>query len=409
MVQAHAQLLGRDTVAAPVLLDDESLLREIASGGREAFEQLYRRYHARARRVAWSVCRDHGRAEDAVQDAFIAILRSAGTYRPELGTVAAWLLSLVRHRAIDVSRANGKHASKRADEEETFVHLAPGALADQVVDRDSAAQLKALLQLLPETQREVVTLAFYGQLSHAEIAARLGLPSGTVKGRMRLGLHRLRVNIEEARISERLHMALASALRDGDLDRARRVVREASGEMPVVTMLDDVIAPAMHSVGELWQAAEITIADEHLATTICQRLLAEISTSLRTAPAGSRETVMLLTPEPERHELGLLMAGAVLHGAGYETLLLGSGVPAAALNGALLRHRPAVVALSSSMPGPASLAAAANLIHETLPDARVITGGATARALPPTIAAHYVARLDGLLDAVDAILAPARA
>ena len=63
---------------------------------------------------------------------------------------------------------------------------------------------------------------------------------------------------------------------------------------------------------------------------------------------------------------------------------------------------------SSSMPGPASLAAAANLIHETLPDARVITGGATARALPPTIAAHYVARLDGLLGAVDAILAPAR-
>ena len=102
------------------------------------------------------------------------------------------------------------------------------------------------------------------------------------------------------------------------------------------------------------------------------------------------------------------MASVVLYGAGYDTLLLGSGVPEAALKGALLRHQPAVVALSSSMPRPASLAAAANLVHVTLPDAQLITGGATARQLPPTIAAHYVARLDGLLDAVDAILAASR-
>jgi hypothetical protein len=102
------------------------------------------------------------------------------------------------------------------------------------------------------------------------------------------------------------------------------------------------------------------------------------------------------------------MAGAVLHGAGYDTLRLGGGVPQAALAGALRRHRPAVVALSSSLPLPDSLAAAANLIHDILPSARLITGGAAARQLPPNIAAHYVERLDGLMDAVDAILAPSR-
>jgi methanogenic corrinoid protein MtbC1 len=164
----------------------------------------------------------------------------------------------------------------------------------------------------------------------------------------------------------------------------------------------------MHSIGALWEADEIAVPDEHLATTISNRLLADISDTLHTAPARSRETVVLVTPEPERHELGLLMASAVLHGAGYDTVLLGSGVPAAALTGALLRHQPAVVAISSSMPRSGSLLAAAHLIHETVPAAQLVTGGATARQLPATIAAHYVERLDGLRDAVDAILAPNR-
>jgi RNA polymerase sigma-70 factor (ECF subfamily) len=390
------------------VLDDKGLLQGIVAGSHMAFEQLYRRFYGRAYEVAWLVCRDNSRAEDAVQEAFTAIWRRPRSYRPELGTVAAWLLSMVRYRAIDIARANTTHASKRSDEEELVERSAPGRLADQVVDRDNAAHLKAFLQQLPEAQREVVTLGFYGQLSHAEIAARLGLAPGTVKGRMRLGLKKLRVSIDEADVSERLRGALAGALRNGDLDRARRVVREAITEMPAVTMLDDVLAPAMHSIGELWQAAAITVADEHLATTICHRLLAEVSATMQTAPVNSRETVLLVTPEPERHELGLLMANSVLYGAGYDTLLLGGGVPAAALQGALLRHRPAVVALSSSVPRPASLAAAANLIYATLPAARLITGGAAARQLPPNIPARYVERLDGLLAAVDAILTPGR-
>jgi RNA polymerase sigma-70 factor (ECF subfamily) len=393
-----------NTAAAPTVPNDERLLVEIASGNNDAFEQFYRRFYASAYRVARSVCHDTGRAEDAVQDAFTAVWRTAGSYRSERGSVSAWLLSLVRYRAIDVARANTTHARKRADEDDASARAVAGAMADEVVERDSAARLKTLLSQLPDAQREVVTLAFYGQLTHAEIAAKLDLPSGTVKGRMRLGLRRLRANVNKAGTSERLHTALSSALRNGDLDGARRVVREATREMPAVTMLDDVLAPAMHSIGKLWRAAEITVADEHLATTICDRLLAEISAKLQTAHAKSRETVLLITPAPERHTLGLRMAGAVLYGAGYDTLLLGSGVPEEALKGALLRHRPTIVALSSSMPRPAALAATANLIHGILPAAHLITGGATARQLPANITAHHVERLDLMLSTVDAVL-----
>jgi RNA polymerase sigma-70 factor (ECF subfamily) len=391
-----------------VVPTDERLLTEIASGSADAFEELYRRFYARAYGIAWSVCHDDGRTEEAVQEAFTAIWLIAGKYRSERGAVATWLLSMVRYRAIDVARANTTHASKRADEAQAALRTVPGVMADQVVDRDGATHLNTLLRQLPEAQREVIALAFYGQLSHSEIAAKLHVPPGTVKGRMRLGLQRLRIKIHEADLSERFQTALAGALRNGDLERARRIVRDASNEMPVVTMLDDVIAPAMHSIGALWQAAAITVADEHLATTICQRLVAEISATLQIAPVNSRETVLLVTPERERHELGLLMASAVLYGAGFDTLLLGSGVPAAALNAALLRHRPAVVALSSSISRPASLLATTNLIQETLPTAQLITGGTTARQLPPDIPAYYVERLDGLVPAVNAILGPSR-
>lgn len=371
-----------ETDAGQAVLNDARLLAEVASGSGDAFAQLYRRFYAQAYRVAWSVCHDDGRAEDAVQEAFTAIWQRAGSYRCERGTVSAWLLSLVRYRAIDVARANTTHASKRADEDETAVRAVPGVMAQQVVDRDSAANLNALLQQLPEAQRDVVTLAFHGQLTHTEIAAKLGLPSGTVKGRMRLGLHRLRVSADQASTSERLHIALTRALREGDLDGARRVMREAITEMPAVTMLDDVLAPAMHSIGALWRTGEISIADEHLATTICDRLLAEISATLQTARAKSRATVLLVTPEPEQHTLGLLMAAAVLYGAGYDTLMLGAGIPEAALEGTLRRHRPAVVALSSSLPRPAALAATAILIHETLPATRLITGALPRDSFP---------------------------
>jgi RNA polymerase sigma factor (sigma-70 family) len=177
--------------------DDHELMEQVQAGSTDAFEQLYDRYCRRAYRVARSVCEDDGRAEDAVQEAFVSIWRNRSTYRPERGTVAAWLLSSVHYRAIDVARSNAKHARRRAGENVIYLLRAPGNLADRVIARDSAVALQAQLRQLPQAQREVIALAYYGELTHAEIATQLGLPSGTVKGRMRLGLQKLRAEMDQ--------------------------------------------------------------------------------------------------------------------------------------------------------------------------------------------------------------------
>lgn len=172
-------------------------MRQIESGSAHAFEELYDRYRARAYRVARSVCRDDARAEDAVQEAFASIWRGRAPYRPSRGTVAAWLSSVVRYRAIDLARRNGTHTTHRAGEEVIQSCRAPDDVAGQAVAREDADRLHALLEGLPDAQREVITLAYYGELTHTEIATALGLPTGTVKGRMRLGLGKLRAGIEK--------------------------------------------------------------------------------------------------------------------------------------------------------------------------------------------------------------------
>ncbi len=186
---------ANDTVAAS---KDAQLMKQIQSDSTDAFEQLYDRYSARAYRVARSICHDEGRAEDAVQEAFMSIWRSRSTYRPQRGTVAGWLMRVVHYRAIDVSRGHAKHATRRADEQIIELRPAPGHLAEQILRGDDAANLRKRLRGLPDAQREVIVLAFYGQLTHTEIATQLELPSGTVKGRMRLGLRKLRAEIEQA-------------------------------------------------------------------------------------------------------------------------------------------------------------------------------------------------------------------
>jgi RNA polymerase sigma-70 factor (ECF subfamily) len=179
------------------LTDEDRLMAEVQAGSAEAFSELYDRYCYRAYRVAWSICRDDARAEDAVQEAFTSIWKSRAYYLSQRGTVAAWLLTAVRYRAIDVVRRERKHADRRAGEEGLYAHSAPGNIAEEAVARENTHRLQKLLAQLPDAQQEVITLAYYGQLTHTEIATTLGLPAGTVKGRMRLGLGKLRAGIEK--------------------------------------------------------------------------------------------------------------------------------------------------------------------------------------------------------------------
>lgn len=173
-------------------LGDGELMAMVSVGNREAFGVLYDRYCGRAHGVALSVCRDDGRAQEAVQDGFLSVWNRRASYCSEHGTVAGWLLTVVRNRAIDLARTDGRFAARRDADAVLAMRPAPDDVFAAAIRRDEAARLRMLLKLLPAAQAEVITLGFYDELSHREIAARLGLPSGTVKGRMRLGLEKLR-------------------------------------------------------------------------------------------------------------------------------------------------------------------------------------------------------------------------
>lgn len=172
---------------------DDQLMTQVKGADLEAFATLYKRYYARVFGLTRSICRDEGRAQEAAQETFVSIWRSRASYRSG-GTPAAWVLAVARHRAIDVSRRNQPHTTHRAGEELLDTQPARIDIADDVVARAQACIVRDLLAQLPDAQREAITLSFYGQLSHTEIATQLGLPVGTVKGRVRLGLEKLRLS-----------------------------------------------------------------------------------------------------------------------------------------------------------------------------------------------------------------------
>jgi RNA polymerase sigma-70 factor (ECF subfamily) len=180
---------------SPRTLDesDEDLMRRAQANDPRAFEKLYDRHSARAFRVARHVCVSTTAAEDAMQEGFLSMWRSRATFRPEGGSFGSWAMSIVRNRAVDsVRHAAAGHRPPSGGGE----HLGPdpegGSVEDEVIARGEADDLRAALRRLPDAQSEVITLAFFGALTHSEIARRLSIPEGTVKGRMRLGLDKLR-------------------------------------------------------------------------------------------------------------------------------------------------------------------------------------------------------------------------
>jgi RNA polymerase sigma-70 factor (ECF subfamily) len=168
-------------------------MRRVQANDPMAFGELYNRHAGRAWSVARSVCHDASRAEDAVQEGFLSVWRSQGSYRGERGSVQGWLMTVVRNRAIDATRREAAgHRPPLARQDDAWDAPADGSTVDAVIDRCEAEALRGRLAHLPGAQAHVIALAYYGGLSHAEIAARLELPPGTVKARMRLGLQKLR-------------------------------------------------------------------------------------------------------------------------------------------------------------------------------------------------------------------------
>jgi RNA polymerase sigma-70 factor (ECF subfamily) len=174
---------------------DAALIHQMNAGSTAAFGELYDRHQGQALRVARSYCANAAGAEEAVQDAFESIWRSRGTYRAERGPVVAWAMAIVRYRALAIVKARGRDAYGLVDVLPE-ASSAPEKTGDDAVAADDAEHLLNLLERIPPAQREVIALAFFGQLTHTEIAEHLGLPAGTVKGRMRLGLDKLRTDLE---------------------------------------------------------------------------------------------------------------------------------------------------------------------------------------------------------------------
>jgi len=189
---------GRRSGSTTVTESDNDLMEEIKAGSQEAFARLYGRYCDRAYRVARAVSVDDARAEESVQEGFLAVWRSRDTYRPDHATAGPWLLTVIRHRAIDVGRRNATNRSQPVDDDVLEGRASGEDVAGDAAVRADARDIRAFLTHLPEAQREVIVLAFYGQLTHMEIAGQLGVPVGTVKGRMRLGLHKLREQMDRS-------------------------------------------------------------------------------------------------------------------------------------------------------------------------------------------------------------------
>ena len=162
-----------------------------------AFGQLFDRHVVRALRVASAASRNTSRVEDTVQEGFLSIWRSRAAFQPELGSFQGWSMGIIRNRAIDANRreAAGHRPQLAEADGDSVPERSAASLEDEVVARSEGAALRASLALLPEAQAEVIALAFFGELTHTEIAEQLALPEGTVKGRMRLGLERLRSQI----------------------------------------------------------------------------------------------------------------------------------------------------------------------------------------------------------------------
>ena len=159
----------------------------------EAFSCLYDRHATRAYRIARSVCGDNSRSEEAVQEGFLSIWRGRSRFQCRSGSFQAWSMTIVRYAAIDVVRHDTAEKRPRLVEEGMEAADSRGVSPEeQVVAESEAEAVRTTLAQLPEAQAEVISLAFFGELSHSEIAKELDLPPGTVKGRMRLGLEKLR-------------------------------------------------------------------------------------------------------------------------------------------------------------------------------------------------------------------------
>jgi RNA polymerase sigma-70 factor, ECF subfamily len=174
-------------------LADEEVMHLVQGGDARAFEILYDRHAGAAFSLAYRIVGHRGGAEDVTQEAFISIWRSRLRFDPRRGSVRTWVLGIVHNRAIDGLRRNTVHDRRRASIEGVEEREeAPERTEVEAARREDARTVQDAIERLPEDQRRTIELAYFGGFSHTEIAEIMDMPVGTVKGRVRLGLEKLR-------------------------------------------------------------------------------------------------------------------------------------------------------------------------------------------------------------------------
>ena len=181
-------------------LSDEDLILAICSQAEWALELLYQRYHRFAYSLAYHILHESSAAEDIVQESFLSIWQKAPSYQRQHGSAYRWLQAIVHHRAIDRVRAAAHRDYQwtplQLADEQSLPYQQP-ELWEQTWHGEQQALIRAALEQLPAEQRQVIEMAYFGGYTHAEIADQWQIPLGTVKGRMRLGLQKMKRILQE--------------------------------------------------------------------------------------------------------------------------------------------------------------------------------------------------------------------
>lgn len=177
---------------------DEQIIAALAQQDLDALEELYDRYGKIAYSLAYRIVGDRGAAEDLVQEAYLSVWRRAASYHPEKGSARNWLLSIVHHRSIDRLRhvaSSGTLIPYDELPENSEQSGAPG-IWQQAWSNVQGDMVRKALERLSQEQKKSIELAYFSGYTQAEIASLMGVPLGTVKGRMRIGLQKLRGMLE---------------------------------------------------------------------------------------------------------------------------------------------------------------------------------------------------------------------
>ena len=197
-----------------LLLADEDLISLVGAADAEAFATLYGRHSRAAFSLAYRMMGERQASEDLAQDAFLKVWRAASSYRAERGSVRTWILSIVHNRGIDHIRSRASRRRTQDKIEASAPRFQPSEAFAETWKNSQRDQLREGLGTLPPEQRRIMELAYFSGYTHAEISELLSLPLGTVKGRMRLGLKKLKdfldhpklARRQEARPGEKVHV-----------------------------------------------------------------------------------------------------------------------------------------------------------------------------------------------------------